>query len=41
MSTVELVLIGGFLGTVLASLGYCSWHFHRHRPSVQEVKRDS
>lgn len=41
MSNVEIILIGSFLGTVLASAGYCWLHFHRCRASVQTVERDS
>ncbi len=41
MSSVEIVLIGCFLGTVLASVGYCWLHFHRYRTSVQIGEHDS
>ncbi len=40
MSSVEIVLIGCVLGTVLASVGYCWLHFHRYRALVQTVERD-
>ncbi|GAB6066740.1 hypothetical protein JCM13664_00580 [Methylothermus subterraneus] len=41
MSNVEIVLLGVFLGTVLASVAYCGWHFYRYRPLAQKVERDS
>lgn len=41
MSKVEIILIGFFLGTALASVAYCWLHFRRYRALVQQVERDS
>jgi hypothetical protein len=41
MSGVEMLLTAVFLATVLASVGYCSVHFYRYRPSAPKVERDT